>query len=230
MYLYRPGRDSRTDKSEISDAASKEYTRSSTNTSSPLHGQAEPGWDTKTDGEKGEAEGAKTGCAPRHAGKWRRVHGLAVLAASRRESRREAFPFFPPHLSPSSVASSLSILPYFVKLLSRRSQLCLCRRHDYHRVGKGGAYTKVSDLVRFFFFFSCDDVYAEHGVTQGSRYEQHGTCAPFAKGPRRYVRDVAPRRQNDYSSLPHFFLQFTPLCTCPFNWERNAFHLNRTVE
>jgi len=46
------------------------------------------------------------------------------------------------------------------------SELCLCRCHDYHRIGKGGAYTKVSDLARSFFATTCPP---KHGVTRGSR-------------------------------------------------------------
>lgn len=89
-------------------------------------------------------------------------------------------------LRPAAVALSLSILPYFVTLLPRRSQLCLCRCHDYHRVGKGGAYTKVSDLSSFLFATTLS---AEHGVN--ARFKIREALAPFAKGLRRYVRNAA---------------------------------------
>lgn len=51
------------------------------------HGRTESG-DMEIDGKAASAEGAKTGCAPRHAGKWCRVHGRSHLR--HRESRWEA--------------------------------------------------------------------------------------------------------------------------------------------
>lgn len=144
----------------------------------------------RTEGGGRRAEGAKTGCAPRHAGKWCRVHGLAVLAASRRESRREA----PPR--PGAVTSSLSILLDFVALLPRRGWDSVCVV-AMTTIVTGRWCVHKSIRPRSCFFCGDDYVFA-NGVMRG-------TLLSFAKGLR--TRD-ARLRQNDYFSLPRSLLQF----------------------
>ena len=126
--------------------------------------------------------------------KWCRVHGFAVLAASCRESRREAFA---------------------VRMRLRRHCLVFPISSRFCRIGRSSVCvvamtTIVSRKVvrtqkyktRSFFF--CN-VSAKYGVT---RFKVQEALAPFTK---RLQRDVSLCYRNNYFSLLYSFLQFTPV-------------------
>lgn len=130
-------------------------------------------------------KGAKAGCAPRHAGKWCRVHGLAVLAASRRESRREASP------PPPSVWLRLRRHCLFFPISSRfcragRSSVCVVAMTTI----VSGKVVRTQKYQTSVLSFLRRRVRRARGWTRGLRYEREA-LAPLAKGLRRYVRDAA---------------------------------------
>lgn len=162
-------------------------------------------YENRWEREGRRAMGAKTGCAPRHAGKWCRVRGLAVLAASRRESRREA--------SPRSGCGRVVIV---YSSLFRRAFTApvgaLCCYVTTIVSGKVVRTQKYQTLLAFFFFFlrrrrvrQRDD--ARDDTCKGVAADTHETRVYAAK--------------TAYFSLSRFFLQFTPVST-GFNWKRNA--------
>lgn len=143
MYLYRPGSDSKTNKNKVSSVQGvyqefDEHFELLTQRSDKIRKQMGK--------QRAEGGGCENWMCSKACGQ---VVSRARTCGSRGITSRITSRDSP---RPGAVASSLSILPYFVTLLPRRSELCLCRCHDYHRVEEGGAYTKVSDLARSFFF------------------------------------------------------------------------------